>query len=275
MSKHNIEVLENNRFQFGKNWSLFFKLVNEERILEAQKSLLTMLNVENLHGKKFLDIGCGSGLFSLAASRLGAEVFSFDYDPESVACTRMMKRKFSLENQSWIIEEGSILDNDYMASIGNYDIVYSWGVLHHTGSMWKAIENATMCLSKKGMIYIAIYNDQKNLSIYWRSVKRIYNKSPRLIKLFISAIYYVYFFTLLLVADLVRRRNFLDRLKGSKRRGMSLYRDVVDWVGGYPFEVSTPEKILSFFVDKGLVMTNLKTVQGKHGCNEFVFEKKI
>jgi 2-polyprenyl-6-hydroxyphenyl methylase/3-demethylubiquinone-9 3-methyltransferase len=56
---------------------------------------------------------------------------------------------------------------------------------------------------------------------------------------------------------------------------MSPWRDVVDWVGGYPFEVARPEEIFEFFKSKGLVLGKFKTCGGGHGCNEFVFEKGL
>ncbi len=88
MGEHAQEVAGKQRFEFGANWNRFLAVLNDERIAQAEESLKRMLEVDNLQGKSFLDIGSGSGLFSLAARRLGARVYSFDYDPKSVACTR-------------------------------------------------------------------------------------------------------------------------------------------------------------------------------------------
>jgi 2-polyprenyl-3-methyl-5-hydroxy-6-metoxy-1,4-benzoquinol methylase len=129
------------RFEFGKNWSAFLPVLNEERIGIAETSLKAALGVENLHGKSFLDVGCGSGLFSLAAVRLGATVHSFDYDPQSVAAAAELKRRYCPNAEHWSIEQGSVLDRTYLWRLGQFDIVYSWGVLHHTGDMWRALEN--------------------------------------------------------------------------------------------------------------------------------------
>src|SRR5205823_13815006 len=83
------------RFAFGRNWQHFLQNVDEERIAEAEKSLCSMLEIQDLRGKSFLDVGCGSGLFSLAAIRLGASrIHSFDFDPQSVACTQTLKRRY-------------------------------------------------------------------------------------------------------------------------------------------------------------------------------------
>src|SRR3954452_16953624 len=128
------------RFAFGANWRSFLDGLRSDHVLRAEDSLRSLLGVENLSGWRFLDIGSGSGLFSLAAHRLGAQVHSFDYDPESVACTAELKRRFFPDDPAWTVERGSVLDRDYLAKLGAFDVVYSWGVLHHTGAMWTAIE---------------------------------------------------------------------------------------------------------------------------------------
>lgn len=161
MITHAKEVEDGERFEFGANWARFLKELNAERIEAAEKSLCDMLKVRDLQGKRFLDVGSGSGLFSLAARRLGASVYSFDYDPKSVSCTRELKNRSFPEDSQWIIEEGSALDSDYLSKLGKFDVVYSFGVLHHTGAMWEALSNvASLVTVGGGLLYIAIYNDQ-------------------------------------------------------------------------------------------------------------------
>src|SRR5690242_8743787 len=138
MDSNAAEIARGERFQFGQNWSQFLPAIDEERIQRAETSLKEMLEVESLEGKTFLDIGSGSGLFSLAARRLGARVHSFDFDPKSVYCTTELRKNYFRDDDSWKIQEGSVLDAEFMKSLGHYDIVYSWGVLHHTGNLWTA-----------------------------------------------------------------------------------------------------------------------------------------
>ena len=274
MNDHAIEVQQGERFGFGANWARFLSVLNDGRIEEAKSSLKRMLNVESLDGKTFLDVGSGSGLFSLAARLLGAKVHSFDYDPQSVACTAELKRRY-FPDDDWIVESGSVLDRDYLSRLGQFDVVYSWGVLHHTGRMWEALRNVASLVEHEGQLFIAIYNKQQFFSAYWTFVKRLYNRSWPIVRRMLSCSYFTFFAAELFAADALRGRNPALRYEGVGSRGMSVYHDVVDWIGGWPFEVATPEEIFHFFRKRGFVLTELVTCGGKHGCNEFVFNANI
>jgi 2-polyprenyl-3-methyl-5-hydroxy-6-metoxy-1,4-benzoquinol methylase len=259
------------RFGFGKNWSAFLSLLDEERINQARLSIDLMLGEGSLAGKTFLDIGSGSGLFSLAARQRGAKVYSFDYDPDSVACTKSLRDKFFAGDPDWKVEQGSVLDKSYLSTLGQFDIVYSWGVLHHTGSMWEAIENACRLVAPKGKLFIALYNDQKGLSKFWIEVKKIYCASDIGRKL-VLAVFLPFFAAWWTALDIIRLRNPVRRYTEYKSlRGMSRWTDMIDWLGGYPFEVSTPEAAVDFVVKKGFVLVKLKTVGSGLANNEFVF----
>lgn len=274
MSQHYQAVLCGERFEFGENWNRFLSVLNGERIGEAEKSLKQMLGMDSLEGKSFLDIGSGSGLFSLAAYRLGASVHSFDYDPKSVACTKELRRRFSQNDSDWNIEEGSALNTSYLKSLGQFDIVYSWGVLHHTGNMGLALENACIPVCQGGKLFISIYNDQGRWSVIWKSLKKTYNKLPKSLRLpFAIAVMgprelRSIFVFLAKFQFLAYVRTWTDY---QKSRGMSRWHDLIDWIGGYPFEVAKPEEIFDFFRAKGYRLERMKTCAGGTGCNQFVF----
>jgi 2-polyprenyl-6-hydroxyphenyl methylase/3-demethylubiquinone-9 3-methyltransferase len=274
MSQHAVEVATGERFEFGKNWAWFLETLNDDRIAEAMVSLQAMLQVTSLEGRSFLDIGYGSGLFSLAARRLGARVYSFDYDPQSVACTSELRRRYFPSDSEWTVESGSALDANYVRSLGGFDIVYSWGVLHHTGDMWTALANAAIPVAPGGKLFIAIYNDQGTASRRWTKVKQLYNRLPKPLRFLVVWPCLIVVSWRPLLKDLLRGRPFATiRDYHKKQRGMSFWQDLIDWVGGYPFEVATPEQIFDFYRERGFVLVRLKTCKGTLGCNEFVFEK--
>ncbi len=272
-ASHSREVADSQRFEFGRNWAKFLEVLNDSRIASGVNSLRAMLGVETLAGLKFLDAGSGSGMFSLSARKLGAEVFSFDYDPQSVACTRELKKRYFPEDPSWTVQEGSVLDPSYLLGLGTFDVVYSWGVLHHTGAMWTALGNVAPLVRTGGLLFVSIYNDQGNKSRRWLALKKFYNKCPKAMKLAISSGACVQLWWRRSLKDLLRLRPFESWINESKPRGMSPWRDVVDWVGGYPFEVAKPEEIFNFYRDRGFTLLKMTTCGGALGCNEFVFRK--
>lgn len=272
-ASHQGEIDSGKRFAFGQNWTEFLGVLDDDRIEEAVSSLRDMLEVESLEGKTFLDVGSGSGLFSLAARKLGARVYSFDYDPQSVACTTELKNRYFPDDTSWMVEAGSALDEPYMRSLGEFDIVYSWGVLHHTGDMWTALENVDLNVKAEGRLFLALYNDQGFASKIWWHVKKTYVSLPKYLRWLVLLPAYVRLWGPTTLRDFAILKPFRTWIDYRRNRGMSPHRDVVDWVGGFPFEVSTPETVFKFYRNKGYALTMLKTCGGGLGCNEFVFKK--
>lgn len=271
-------------FEFGQNWSRFLSTLDDQRIADARKSMQKLLQVDNLKQHRFLDAGSGSGLFSLAANQLGADVTSIDIDPQCVACTHTLKGRFGSNAENWSILEGSLTDRDFLGSLGDFDIVYCWGVAHHTGQMWACIENLLPVVKPGGTIVLAIYNDEQYISRIWHGIKRIYQRLPGFLRpIYVAAIGSMTFLKRLIVTllasclRLITLRNpfvpFLNWARETQARGMHGWYDLVDWVGGWPFEVAKPEAIFRFLRDRGFTLQELTTSSG-HGCNEFVFTRK-
>ena len=264
------EVEKGQRFEFGKNWRSFLETLDDERIQVAENSLKEMLGVDDLTGRTFLDAGSGSGLFSLAARRLGAKVHSFDYDPSSMGCALELRSRYFEGDSDWTVERGSVLDKDYLRSLGDFDIVYSWGVLHHTGDMWNALDNVAGSVKAGGLLFISIYNEQGTTSRFWLWVKRLYNRST-LGKAAMCAIFIPYYFLISLGSSIKHKRNAFKAYK--EQRGMSITHDWYDWLGGYPFEVAKVEELFHFYKDRGFRLENLLTTNSA-GTNQLVFLKE-
>jgi len=276
-STHVDEISKGERFAFGENWKRFLSTLDASRIQQAEDSLRNMLGVNDLSSKHFLDVGSGSGIFSLAARRLGARVHSFDFDPQSVACTAELKRRFFPDDDQWQIQEGSALDTVYLHSLGTFDVVYSWGVLHHTGKMWQALNNVAPLVKPGGQLFIAIYNDVGWRSVAWRGIKACYNQMPRFLK--------TPFVLCVLIPGQAKaaiqsgfRGQFGEFVRSwtqyEKNRGMSRWHDAVDWIGGYPYEVASAESLEQFYKGRGFRLQKAQTPDYKLGCNELVLVRE-
>jgi len=259
------------RFEFGKNWRRFLENLTPERIEYAKQDLQKMLGVKDLKGKTFLDAGCGSGIHSLAARMLGARVHSFDVDADAVNCTKYLKEKFFRNDENWTIEQGSLLDKAYIESLGKFDIVYCWGVVHHTGDMKKAMDLVTIPVKEGGILFISIYNKIRTYRL-WKYIKRTYNQRPFMKYLWFS-IFTPYFIARSLVEGILQKDPLIVFKEYKRKRGMSYFTDIIDWLGGYPYEVAKPEEVLEFYINRKFILLRLITVGCGLGNNIFVFKK--
>lgn len=246
---------------FGRNWLDYLDQAGKEQYAAASASMEELVGRPNLEGATFFDLGCGSGLFSLAAASLGAaRILSLDLDPDSVAACKSLQQR--ADHPDWQVLQGSVLDQGFVSGLGQADVVYSWGVLHHTGAMWPAIKNASTLVRPGGLFVIAIYN-RTATSGFWLAYKRAYHRAPAwLRRLMVWGVF--------LPRALVRLARGRHPFK--EERGMSIYLDAVDWCLGLPYEYATFEEVRDFAVGLGFSLEKGKTTGGI-GCNEFVFRR--
>ena len=265
------------RYEFGANWRSFVaRALNDQRVAQAVASLRELLNTETLRGRSFLDMGCGSGLFSLAACLLEADlVVSFDFDPDSVQATTLLRDRQRIPAERWTIRKGSALDQEFLATLEPADVVYSWGVLHHTGDMWRAIDNAVGMVKAGGLLAISIYNNVQRIpdtSKMWWHIKRFYTRSPGPVRRLMEGIYALNF----VGTRLITLRNpfaAMTNRDGAGRRGMDFWHDARDWLGGFPYEYATAGELFLYLHRKHrLELRYLRTAEG-NACNEFLLQR--
>jgi predicted RNA methylase len=267
------ELLEvKSHFAFGENWSRYSQKIDEARIEQAEQSLLRLVGREAIQRRTFLDIGCGSGLFSLAAVRLGCkQLLAVDLDPKSVETTR---RTLSLHAKggNWDVQNISVFHLD-PEKLGTFDTVYSWGVLHHTGAMYDAIAKASKMVAPNGMLTLALYAKTPFCGM-WRVEKRIYSNAPKWVQKVMETVY----------IEMVRLRLALkgESLKKRreeywKQRGMDMYYDTRDWLGGYPYESISPKEAQDYMEKLGFTQIRAFTTPCigllGTGCDEYSFTR--
>ena len=261
------EVKSAARFEFGKNWKDFLNTVSEQEIQQAAKDIKEWLDTDNLTGKRVIDIGSGSGIHSLALYSMGAnELISFDYDNDSVeATTQMWKNAGSPAN--WKVIQGSVLDDEFIKTLGSFDIVYSWGVLHHTGEMWKAIGNAIILVKENSIFWFSIYQKESGYNKALK-LKTRYNNSSSLGK---KIMVYKRIIRMMIGRFVKLKNPFAWNRKTT--RGMNVYNDLVDWLGGLPYEVASKEEITDFCNIRNLELKKIFSVP-EGACSIYLFQKK-
>jgi SAM-dependent methyltransferase len=258
------------RFGFGKNWAEFIeKNLSDKIVQDSIDHMKGFMRRADLSGMRILDIGCGSGIHSLAMKRLGAsEVVAFDYDINSVNTSKKV-REWSGLRDGWHIEQGSVLDQAYMQSLGKFDLVYSWGVLHHTGSMWEAIANAGIPLREDSEFYIALYSSDNYVDPSpdeWIRIKKKYNYANPVQKKLME-LHHLYEYVI--KSERAAGRSWIEAIRNYGTRGMDVFADVKDWLGGYPMEFSGLVETRAFCKEKfGLDLVN--SLNGE-GCTEYLF----
>ena len=260
-------------FAFGRNWERYAELIDPARIARAEASILEFVAAEDVESSRFFDVGCGSGLFSLAALGLGArEVVAADVDPVSVSTTRKVLQAAGPDDR-WTVLECSVFELDE-SELGAFDIVFSWGVLHHTGDMWRAIECATRFVRPGGLLFLALYR-KTALCGLWRIEKRWFTHGPEWYRALARWAYRSAFVAGLLATGR-RPATFFGDYR--HKRGMDWTHDMEDWLGGYPYESVRPDALEAFLTKHGFALLTSKVRPGGlglfgSGCDEYLFRR--
>jgi predicted RNA methylase len=261
-------------FAFGKNWASYAALIDEPQIEEAKKGLLRLIPEPEFKGRSFLDIGCGSGLHALAAAKLGvSRIMAMDIDPDSVATCRAV-----LTNQNvsipWHADTMTVFNLD-RAREGTFDIVYSWGVLHHTGNMWEAVAKAASIVAPNGLLAVALYRKTR-LDPFWKLEKRLYAHAPQIVQSVVRSAYVAAF----RLGKLATGGDFHKHVANYKSsRGMDFYHDAHDWLGGYPYETTLASEVesklagLGFKAERVFARPISNGIFGS-GCDEYVYRSQ-
>lgn len=273
MNEHAKEVAAGQRFEFGRNWTRFLAGLDDRSTANAQRALASMLGTERLDGLHLLDIGSGSGLSSLVARRLGVRVHSFDYDPQSVSCTRALRERFYPNDPDWTVEEGSVLDPDYLRPRKiRRGILLGRAASHgcHVDRLGKRSDSAGR---RRPFIHRNLQSST-HLDSALQTYQAVLCGRAQPGKWAILAAYATTTHLINLAKDLATRRSPLKRYRVEPGlRGMSAWYDLIDWVGGYPFETARPDEIFDFFGSHGLRLERM-TTPGGPSCNEFVFQRQ-
>ncbi len=260
------EINKGTRFAFGQNWKNFLETLDDEVLVKAAKDIREWTGLESFTGKRVIDIGSGSGVHSYAFHTMGAaELLSFDYDNNSVEATKRMLEKAG-SPQNWKVMQGSALDSNFTSSLGKFDMVYSWGVLHHTGNMWDAINNAVMAVAPGGLLWIAIYQKGPQFQADLKLKQRYNSASPMGKKM----MEWTWISKLMAKRVLAGKNPFTWNEK--VERGMNVYHDIIDWLGGLPYEVADQKEITLFCEQRGLVFIKANVVN-EGGCSSYLFKK--
>lgn len=254
-------------FDFGENWDQFSRAVlDEKRLAAATASMAALVGADRLCGASVCDVGSGSGLFSLAAGRLGAaRVLGFDVNATAVAVGRRNLQQLAPELMETVsFQQGSALDAAFAGSLGQFDVVYAWGSLHHTGAMWSAIANAAGLVGSNGALVLALYNRHWTSPI-WTAIKIVYNILPKFLRIVPNVLLGALMYLAVWVVT--------GRSPSDKERGMDFWYDVIDWLGGYPYEYVSVDETTRRMAAMGFALEKVAPPRVPTGCNEFVFRR--
>ncbi len=107
-------------------------------------------------GKRVLDAGCGNGRFSWALAKLGADVTSFDLSTHGVANLQRLANEANLPIHAF---QHNVLKP--LPLNAAFDLVWSFGVLHHTGNTFLGFQNIHPFVAPDGLLFLMLYGEPR------------------------------------------------------------------------------------------------------------------
>jgi 2-polyprenyl-6-hydroxyphenyl methylase/3-demethylubiquinone-9 3-methyltransferase len=240
-----IRYVTKRRFAFGKNWLSYTKRsLNGPRLTKAVEAFERLFAGIELKGRSFLDVGFGQGLTTAIAASKGCKVMAIDIDPDNIKALQTTAEALGLDPSLIQVQVASILDESLVARYqDHFDIVHSWGVLHHTGQMETAIANTCRMVRRGGYLIIAIYNRHWS-SPFWKGVKYTYNICPGPIQRLMVLVFYPIVYT-------------------------------AKWLvtGKDPYEYASIDQVRQMVEPYGFTAVRIRPAGVPTGCNEFIFRR--
>jgi len=130
---------------------------------ELQDYMYKSFNFQDFRGKKVLEIGCGSGIDSVEFARNGAEVYAVDMTDKAIKHTKKLFKELNLKGE---ISKADATNLPFQNNF--FDLVYSYGVLHHIPVVEKALDEIHRVLKPKGKCFVMLYH--KDSLLYYYSI---------------------------------------------------------------------------------------------------------
>jgi len=215
-----------------------------------------------IEGKRILDAGCGMGVFSVVFGKKGAaRVIGIDLSEEGVRRAQRAASHFNLSNVEF--REGNILRLPYPD--GSFDIVWSWGTLHHTAEPLKALEELIRVLKNGGTLFVTLYRSTK-LSFLHEGIRKTLRLAHRRMWPLLAK---------LIALALFPATLFLKRRKKA-RAGENLSDLVLDWYFNPVRHYYRPGEIRQLLEQEGLIIEKFLPASGRfNSTSNFIFKAKL
>ena len=242
----------------------FYDVVWTEYIPEYEKSeehWQLFYSPEEIKGKRVLDAGCGTGIFSIIFARNGAaEVIGLDISPGSLTTARHLKDNFKLDNVHF--QQADMLQLPFPNQ--SFDIVWAWGTVHHTLNPWQAMEELLRVLKPGGSILLAIYTKTK-ITFLHEIIRKTLIKTSR--KTWQPLAKIMAFFRGPVVAIFKKREK--------SRQGEKLEELIFDWYFVPIRHHYYPREIKDFLEQKGLTIEKFLPASGRFdSTSNFIYKAR-